>query len=203
MTVISESTKNDLLEHIKIDPRKIRIVHNCVSSDLHPFSQRFNTAKPIILQIGTKPNKNIENVAQALKNLPCHLRIIGRLSDKQIDVLSNCEIDYSSKSNITDEEIFEEYRRCDMLIFASTYEGFGLPIVEAQAVGRPVVTSNIMSMPEVAGNAACFVDPFDVSSIREGIIRIINDSHYRIKLIEYGLENVKRFQKEENCSTVS
>jgi len=83
-----------------------------------------------------------------------------------------------------------------MLVFASTYEGFGLPIVEAQATGRPVVTSNILSMPEVAGGAACLVDPFNVASIREGIAKVIQDSSYREYLVRLGFENVKRFQPE-------
>ena len=63
-------------------------------------------------------------------------------------------------------------------------------------VGRPVVTSNLWSMPEVAGNAACLVDPLDVASIRAGICRVIQDSAYRERLVEAGFENVKRFQVE-------
>ena len=98
--------------------------------------------------------------------------------------------------DLSREELVEQYQRCDLLIFASTYEGFGLPIVEANAVGRPVVTSNLWSMPEVAGNAACLVDPLDVASIRAGICRVIQDSAYRERLVEAGFENVKRFQVE-------
>jgi glycosyltransferase involved in cell wall biosynthesis len=83
-----------------------------------------------------------------------------------------------------------------MVVFASTYEGFGLPIVEANATGRPVITSNICSMPEIAGSAACFVDPSDCSSIRQGILRVMNDDGYRADLIGRGLENVKRFRAD-------
>jgi glycosyltransferase involved in cell wall biosynthesis len=82
------------------------------------------------------------------------------------------------------------------VVFASTYEGFGMPIVEANATGRPVVTSNIGPMPEVAGSAACLVDPFDCSSIREGIVRVIGDADYRSHLVAGGFENVKRFQAD-------
>ena len=85
----------------------------------------------------------------------------------------------------------------DLLVFVSTYEGFGLPILEAQATGRPVITSNVLSMPEVAGDSACLVDPFDVSSIRKGILKVINDPAYREKLIKRGFENVKRFQPDK------
>jgi glycosyltransferase involved in cell wall biosynthesis len=83
-----------------------------------------------------------------------------------------------------------------MVVFASTYEGFGLPIVEANATGRPVVTSNIFSMPEVAGDAGCFVDPFDASSIRAGIVRVVEDEAYRQGLIKKGFKNVKRFRAD-------
>jgi glycosyltransferase involved in cell wall biosynthesis len=83
-----------------------------------------------------------------------------------------------------------------MLVFASIYEGFGLPIVEAQATGRPVVTSTTCSMPEVAGSAACLVNPFDVASIREGIVKVIDDQAYRDELVRLGFENVKRFRAD-------
>ena len=68
-----------------------------------------------------------------------------------------------------------------------------MPILEANAVGRPVVTSNISSMPEVAGNAACLVDPYDVSKIRDGIFRVIQDGTFRNTLINNGIKNVSRF----------
>jgi glycosyltransferase involved in cell wall biosynthesis len=71
-----------------------------------------------------------------------------------------------------------------------------MPILEAQTVGRPVVTSNLSSMPEVAGTAACLVDPLSVASIREGVQRVIQDAPYREGLIAAGFENVKRFQAE-------
>jgi len=72
-----------------------------------------------------------------------------------------------------------------------------MPILEAQAVGRPVITSNILSMPEVAGDAACLVDPFDVSAIREGILKIIQDGSYREELIRKGQMNIRRFDPEK------
>ncbi|MHB1326349.1 MAG: glycosyltransferase family 4 protein [Thermoleophilia bacterium] len=194
VSVISESTKKDLLRHIKVDPRKVRVVHCPVSADFQPVAREFNAAKPVVLQIGTGSNKNVERVAQALQGIPCHLRVIGDLDEDQLAVLRQCGVDYSSVSNIPNEQVVDEYRQCDMLVFASTCEGFGLPIVEAQATGRPIVTSNILSMPEVAADAACLVDPFDISSIREGILKIINDPAYREKLVRRGFENVERFQ---------
>lgn len=200
VTVISQSTKEDLLRHVRIIPQKVRVVHDCVSEAFAPDHKEFNAARPVILQVGTGPNKNFERVAEALQGVSCHLRVIGRLSDRQTKVLRQFGIEYSSASNISDEEVVAEYRHCDMLVFVSTYEGFGLPIVEAQATGRPVVTSNVMSMPEVAGGTACIVDPFDVASLREGILKVIDNPGYRDELVRLGFENIKRFSTEQIAS---
>jgi glycosyltransferase involved in cell wall biosynthesis len=197
VSVISESTKEDLLQHIKIKPCKLRVVYDCVSDSFVPDLRKFNAEKPVILQMGTGLNKNIQRVAQALQGVPCHFRVVGRLNNDQLAILSRCGLDYSFVSDISDAEIVEEYRHCDILVFASTYEGFGMPIIEAQATGRPVITSNIMSMPEVAGEAACLVDPFNVASIREAIIKITKDTAYREELVKKGFNNVSRFRSKK------
>lgn len=197
VSVISEATKKQLLHYIKCDPRKISVVYVPISEDFRPIPKDFNTDKPVILQVGTLKNKNLLRVAEAIRGIPCHLRIIGELNHNQLSQLRELAIEYSSVFNISDEQILKEYQYCDMLVFVSTYEGFGMPILEAQATGRPVVTSNILSMPEVAGNGAYLVDPYDVVSIREGILKVICDSSYRKELISRGLENVERFRPEK------
>ena len=196
VSVISNFTKEDLLRHIKVDPEKVQVVYCPVSDEFKPFAREFNAVKPVILQVGTMPNKNIKRLAEALQGIPCCLRVIGNLDESTATVLQRYGIDYSCVSNISFEEIIEEYRQCDMVVFASTFEGFGLPILEAQATGRPVVTGNIMSMPEVAGDAACLVDPFDAASIREGILKIIRDPVYRERLVQSGFKNIERFRLE-------
>ena len=196
ITVISESTKNELLKCVTCDPNKVRVIYDPISNDFKPVQKEFNVNRPTILQVGTGANKNLHRVAEALKGIACHLRIVGRLSDEQVRILKKNLIDYATIWNLSDEEIVKEYQYCDMLVFASTYEGFGLPIVEAQATGRPVVTSNLLSMPEVAGDAACLVNPFDVEQIRAGILKIIRDEKYREELIQKGFKNVSRFSPE-------
>ena len=103
-------------------------------------------------------------------------------------------IDYENHVDLTEEGVVDQYVLADLVLFASTYEGFGQPIVEANAVGRAVVTSNVFSMPEVAGDAAALVDPTSVDSIRREVLRVIDDSGYRAALIEAGFRNVERFR---------
>ncbi len=82
--------------------------------------------------------------------------------------------------------MLEAYHRADIVSLVSTYEGFGMPIIEGQAIGRAVIAGNVASMPEIAGDGACLVDPYDVPAIRTGILRIINDPEYRESLIARG-----------------
>ena len=99
----------------------------------------------------------------------------------------------------TRNDLQELDQTCDVIMCVSIYEGFGMPIVGGQAVGRPVVTSNISSMPEVGGKGACYVNPFSVESIRKGVDRVLSDSAYRGELVSRGRENCKRFSAESIC----
>ncbi len=122
--------------------------------------------------------------------------IVGRVSDELRDQLMASKVEHVLLEGLSNDEVLEQYRQCDIVSFVSTFEGFGMPILEGQATGRVVVTSNTSSMPEVAGNAACLVDPFSVDSIRVGFRRVIDDADHRKELIEAGLENVKRFDPQ-------
>jgi glycosyltransferase involved in cell wall biosynthesis len=193
VTVISQTTKEELLKHVDYPAQNIRVIHNCVAPDFYPAPKPFNKQKPVLLQIGVKPNKNLRRLIPALEGISCTLQIIGQPSDEITALLATHRIDYSWKANLTDAEIVEAYVQCDMVVFVSTFEGFGLPIVEANMVERPVLTSNVSSMPEVAGQAACLVDPFDIQAIRAGVLRIIADDPYRKTLLENGRINRSRF----------
>lgn len=196
ISVISEATHRELVRHLPSAIHKIRVVHCPVSNSFLTSPRPFNVSRPVLLQVGTGKHKNLCRVAQALAGITCHLRIVGRLAPEQIRSLEDNNIEYSNVASVSDAQIIQEYRNADLLVFASTYEGFGLPILEAQATGRPVVTSNLLSMPEVSGDGACLVDPYDIESIRSGILQVIQDEDHRARLIERGYANVERFRPQ-------
>ena len=193
IVAVSEATKSEIIKFTDCPPEKIRVIYSIVSDNYQPSPKQFNIDKPNILHIGTAPNKNFERLAEAIKGLNCKLTVIGKLDKEKTTLLEKNGVDFSFVYNISDGEVLEQYRQCDLLCFTSVYEGFGMPIIEANAVGRPVLTSNISSMPEVAGDAACLVDPYNVEAIRAGLLKIINDKDYRQQLIGNGYENRKRF----------
>lgn len=191
VTVISEFTKREILKNFKINEEKIMVIPDCVSPDIKFSEKEFNKKKPKILQIGTKENKNLQNLIPALKNIPCELTIAGKLNESQKSLLKQNNIDYKNVYNLNYDEIIKLYFETDMVSFISTYEGFGVPILEAQATGRPVITSNISPMTEIAGEGAVFVDPFNVEEIKNGILSVMNHKSLRETCIKKGKENVK------------
>lgn len=197
ITVISEFTKNELGRIIPFAKKKICVVPNPVHSLLSFKPKVFNKEKPTILLMGTKPNKNLERSLKALQNIPCKLLIIGILTEGQQILLKELDIEFTNKNSLTFDEIVNCYESCDLLCFPSTYEGFGMPIIEAQAVGRVVLTSEFGAMKEVAGDGAYFLDPLDENEIKKGIKKIIKNDNLRERLISRGKENAKRFNLEE------
>jgi len=197
ITVNSEATKWDLLSYIRYEPERIKVIHICVGSQFTASPKIFNSIKPVILQIGTAENKNLKRIIPALQGIPCQYIIIGKLDTNVKGLLAEHAIEYQSiERALSEDELLHQYQACDILSFVSTLEGFGMPIVEANGVGRVVITGNTSSMPEIAGDAAHLVDPMDISAIREGFLKVIDDAGYRNQLIENGFQNVKRFDKK-------
>ncbi len=193
ITVISESTKQELLKYVPSVAAKIVVVPVAVSEAFCPGHEQTKRLTTKILVVGTKENKNLSRIINAVKGLECSLMIIGQLTTEQLNLIKETRIAHENFVNISEEKMIELYQGADMLCFPSTYEGFGMPILEAQKVGIPVITSNILSMPEVAGNGAILVDPFSINEIRKAILFIVNNPAEREKLITLGFENVKRF----------
>jgi len=194
ITTISEFSKQEIVRLTQCDANKIRVIPVAISERFVRQERLFNSAKPRFLVVGTAKNKNISRIAMALKDIPCELLIIGLPSFEDLALLDSIAIGYKFKHDLTIDEVVECYCSCDALLFPSTYEGFGMPILEAQATGRVVVTSQAASMPDVSGGAACLVDPKSVESIRSGVLRVIEDQVYREQLIAAGFVNVQRFK---------
>jgi glycosyltransferase involved in cell wall biosynthesis len=197
VTTISQATKDELLKYEKCNPNKIRVVYVPVSSNFKLFTKQFNEKCPTILQVGTNPNKNVPRLIEAVKDINCQLDIVGNLTEEMQSLLKKYQVKYLNSSRIPEEALIQKYQSCDILSFMSTYEGFGMPIVEANIVGKPVITSKLLSMPEVAGGSAHLVDPYDVEDMRKGILRLIEDEGYREQLIKLGFENHQRFDATE------
>jgi glycosyltransferase involved in cell wall biosynthesis len=193
---VSEMVQRQTIERFPFCKNKCFYIPNSID-DTYKFREKeFNAKCPRILVIGTRENKNVERIIRAVSEINCELNIIGILSEEQVTLLKECKIQYTNSHHISDKEVLDAYIHCDIVCFPSTYEGFGRPIVEANAVGRAVVTSNISPMTEVAADAAELVDPYDVNSIRKGIQKVIDDDDYRNDLIQAGLVNAKKYKSQ-------
>jgi glycosyltransferase involved in cell wall biosynthesis len=197
IVVISEQTKHELLKTVTVPKRKLSVMPNFVDPGF-AFSERpFAGDQPRILHVGTTPNKNLPKVIAALRDIPCVLVIVGQLSPAMQSNLQEYGVRYENFIGIDDATMMHLYRGADIISFPSTYEGFGMPILEGQAVGRPVLTSNLEPMRSVAGpGGALLVDPQSVDSIRDGFLRLIGDEFLRARLIGTGQDNVRNYTLE-------
>lgn len=160
---VSEFTKRELVSLLGTDVAKIRVVPNAVEDVFTPDGPR--AEGDYVLAVGTlEPRKNLARIAQAVDG---ELRVVGARGWGGVEPPR----DVTWLGAVSDEELAALYRGARCLVYASLYEGFGIPVAEALACGCPVVTSRDSPMAELAGDAAVYVDPEDVTSIREGIER--------------------------------
>lgn len=210
----SQATKDDLSALYGTAPEKITVLLSGVDprfarvtdeNVLHEVRTRYGIAhKPYIFCIGTvQPRKNYSRVIQALAQLRAEGRDVqlviaggkGWLEDEMYRTVYGTQMQDHVKliGFARDEDLPALYSGADLTAFPSLYEGFGLPILESMACGTPVVTANVSSLPEVAGEAALLIDPYDVSALTDAIRRLLTDETLRSTLIERGYQQVKQF----------
>jgi glycosyltransferase involved in cell wall biosynthesis len=161
LIAVSEFTKRELMELLQVREEKIRVVPNGVEDVFRPDGAR--AEGDYVLAVGTlEPRKNLARIAQAVAG---ELRVVGARGWGGVDPPPNV----TWLGDVADDELAALYRGARCLVYASLYEGFGIPVAEALACGCPIVTSLGSSMEEIAGADASYVDPTSVESIRDGI----------------------------------
>jgi len=212
----SNFSKKELIELYKIDPKKIEVIYGGVpelpevnDEIIKKTLKKFKIDKPYFFYVGgQRPHKNLLGLIEAFKIFQKNynfLLVIGGKKDKTfLDLEKEIKkIQLEGKIILTDtlsrEEIVALYKKTKALTFPSFYEGFGLPILEAQSLGAPVLTSNTSSLPEVAGDAALYVNPYSIEDIAKGMGKIAFNESLRKDLIQRGYENIKRFSWQNSA----
>lgn len=196
ITVVSDFTKAKLIESFKVDEAKIRVVHNPVLPHFTPQKLRLPQNRMKILHVGSGDHKNFKGLLQAVKDLPVHIIKIGSTSLAENGLIERYGISIERHINLSDEDVNILYSEADVLFFASFYEGFGMPIIEAQTVGKPVITSDFGSMKEVAANSAVLVDPNRIDEIHQAVVSLMKDEELYSGLVQKGRINAARFSME-------
>jgi glycosyltransferase involved in cell wall biosynthesis len=200
---VSNFTKKEIVEILQIDPKKIVVIPEAPDPTLKKskLEQIENTKKKLkvegdyLLVVGADPRKNVQQIINAFEKIKketgLKLVITGRLWNNDIKGQ-----DIYLLGHIERADLINLYSGATALVYASSYEGFGLPILEAMKLGCPVITSNISSMPEVAGDAGILVDPNDSESIQSGLEKMLKD---RVRWINRGRKHVQKFSWVETA----
>lgn len=220
---VSKNTKRDLVELYKVPEGKVGVVYEGVggnfkfpmTNDKSSPNDEVQKYKPYLLFIGRlEKRKNVEGIIEAYKilkeryDIPHALVLVGSPgygyeSIKYKVESSKYKAEIVTPGFVSEEEKYDLLKKADVFLFPTFYEGFGLPVLEAQNAGTPVVTSNVSSLPEVGGKAAAYCDPNEPFSIAEAVRSIIEDKNYRDSLIEKGRENVERFSWEKCAKKIA
>ncbi len=216
---ISEFTRQEVLNILGVPPSKVHTIHLAPDPRYKPITnkkilehirKKYNLQRPFIFYpTSISPRKNIRRLLYAFKSLlskiPHHLYLTGGIAWKhrtEKRLLSEPDIAQRVHllGQVPPEDMPALYSLAEFVVYPSLFEGFGLPIVEAFRCGTPVLTSKSTSLPEVAGEAALFVDPYDVSSIEEGILRLATDSELRARLRILGFQQMQKFSWKKTIS---
>ncbi|MFC2037577.1 glycosyltransferase family 4 protein [Chloroflexota bacterium] len=223
---VSESTKQDLVEHLGLDPARVHVVHNGADPSFRPLPPEVvaSTLSPLglalqqgsgralqdyILNVGTiEPRKNLVRLIEAYHRLrkesprPVPKLVLagaqGWLYDEVFEQIAALDLEGAVVylGRVESEVLPALYNGARLFVYPSLYEGFGLPVLEAMACGVPTITSNRSSLPEVAGDAALLVDPQDVAQIAEAMGNLLENEGGREHLREQGFSQAARFTWE-------
>lgn len=205
---VSKFSRDEIASYFSIDSDRITVLYNAVNNKFHPGNSFNYKGKYFLAVSSAKANKNFVKIIKAFqiydkKKDGSDLLIIGDLKSKVFRKIGLSDVNESPRikylGRVSDEELINYYRGAEAFIFPSLYEGFGLPALEAQACGTPVISSNVSAMPEVLGESAILCNPNDQDAISNAMILITDNNALRQNLIADGLENVKRFSWEESA----
>ncbi len=213
---VSRATARALDEQFGIAASRVDVVHHAVSPDLKPLPQeeararlqdRFGVAGAPVLAVGTlEPRKNLVRLLDAYSGLDLNLRqahpliIASGGGWKNQELLARCaETTGSGPPTVHrlepqgDEDLALLYSAAEVFVYPSLAEGFGLPVIEAMACGTPVITSNVSSLPEVAGDAAWLIDPLDTDDIRDALDELLRGPSHQQRLRDLGHQRAASF----------
>lgn len=206
---VSEYSKKSILEWANIPENNIVVVGSGISPYFSKEGARYQPGYPYLLHTGnTKAHKNtvrmIEAFATAKIDTALRLILTGTPTQEHNSLIAKYKLDNRVifSGPLSNEKLAEYYRGAHAFLFPSLLEGFGLPVIEAMTSGIPTLTSNITSLPEVAGDAAILVDPYQIESIAEGIEKITTDTDLRNNLVSKGFERVKLFSWNKTADKV-
>ena len=219
---ISESTRQDTIKILDIDPNKVVNISGAANSifkkkkykpdQVYSLFSQLNLRKPFILYTGNvEYHKNLEKTLRAFSELPPEIRdghqiVLTHSWDTatfnaKLRSMGLTNEDVVLAGHISDDDLVMLYNLCKLFIFPSLYEGFGLPILEAMACGAPVIASNNSSIPEVIGRADAMFDAKSEEGITQALHHALTNDAFRQDLADYGLERVKLFSWEKSAKT--
>jgi alpha-1,3-rhamnosyl/mannosyltransferase len=219
---ISAFSKSQVAEHFRIPSDRIvsiplgvdqRWFREVPKEGIKDALDRYQLPSSFFLSIGTlQPRKNIERLVSAYQSLPGKVRaevplvIVGRSGWGCDKLVSDLQSQAFGKSviwlqHLPGDDLIALMKGATAFVFPSLFEGFGLPVLEAFAAGIPVIASNTTSLPEVAGDCAILVDPLDTSSIAQGMLRLLEDSHLSASLVDKGRARATQFSWDRTAAS--
>ncbi|WP_265555298.1 glycosyltransferase family 4 protein [Serratia grimesii] len=210
LLTVSEFSKREISEFYGVNEDKISIIYNAVSGDFARSEFRDNKERYLLAVSSPNYHKNFHGMIEAflkLEGANCKLKVIGKASTsfaaQDYTQLLKETGDIEFLGRVDDKRLVELYQNALAFVFPSFYEGFGIPPLEAQACGCPVISSNAASMPEVLTDSVIYFSPEDTDMMAEVMMKVIVDERLRVALINAGQENVKRFSWDASATKIS